>query len=86
MADLPLALRLALFKPLTPRLEEPTSPKDLVALITGIPPTNPAPAVEESSPQQPTAPAAQEELDFSPNMVAAIIATLKAAGISSPCA
>jgi hypothetical protein len=52
--------------------------------MTGIPPTNPAPAVEESSPQQPTAPATREELDFSPDMVAAIIATLKAAGISSP--
>jgi hypothetical protein len=53
--------------------------------MTGIPPTNPAPAVDESSPQQPAAPTTQEEqLDFSPDMVAAIIATLKAAGIPSP--
>jgi hypothetical protein len=53
--------------------------------MTGIPPTNPAPAVDESSPQQPAAPAAQEEqLEFNPDMVAAIIATLKAAGIASP--
>jgi hypothetical protein len=53
--------------------------------MTGIPPTNPAPAVDESSPQQPAAPAAQEDqLEFNPDMVAAIIATLKAAGIASP--
>jgi hypothetical protein len=53
--------------------------------MTGIPPTNPAPAVDESSPQQPAAPAAQEDqLKFSPDMVAAIVATLKAAGIMSP--
>jgi hypothetical protein len=53
--------------------------------MTGIPPTNPAPAVNESSPQQPTAPAAQEnQLGFNKDMVAAIVATLKAAGITSP--
>jgi hypothetical protein len=53
--------------------------------MTGIPPTNPAPAVKESSPQQPAAPAAQENpLKFSKDMVAAIVATLKAAGITSP--
>jgi hypothetical protein len=53
--------------------------------MTGIPPTNPAPAVEESSPQQPAAPAAQENpLEFSKDMVAAIVATLRAAGIASP--
>jgi hypothetical protein len=52
--------------------------------MTGIPPTNPALAVDELSPQQPAAPAAQEDqLKFSPKMVAAIIATLKAAGIAS---
>jgi hypothetical protein len=50
--------------------------------MTGIPPTNPAPAVEESSPQQPAAPA--DPLEFSEDMVAAIVATLKAAGITSP--
>jgi hypothetical protein len=73
------------FQSAQPRVKEPTGPEDLVTLMTGIPPTNPAPAVEESSPQQPTAPAAPEEqLDFSPDMVTAIIATLKAAGISSP--
>jgi hypothetical protein len=54
--------------------------------MTGISPTNPAPAVKESSPQQPAAPAAQEDqLEFSPDMVSAIVATLKAAGITSPC-
>jgi hypothetical protein len=53
--------------------------------MTGIPPTNPAPAVDESSPQQPAAPAAQENpLEFSEDMVAAIVATLRAAGIASP--
>jgi hypothetical protein len=73
------------FQSSQPHVEEPTGPKDLVALMTGIPPTNPASAVDESSPQQPAAPAAPEEqLDFSPDMVAAIIATLKAAGILSP--
>jgi hypothetical protein len=53
--------------------------------MTGIPLTNPAPAVDELSPQQPAVPAAQEDqLKFSPEMVTAIIATLKAAGITSP--
>jgi hypothetical protein len=53
--------------------------------MTGIPPTNLAPAVDESSPQQPAAPAAQENpLEFNEDMVAAIVATLKAAGITSP--
>jgi hypothetical protein len=53
--------------------------------MTGIPPTNPAPAVDESPPQQPAAPAAQEDqLEFNSDMVAAIIATLKAAGIALP--
>jgi hypothetical protein len=53
--------------------------------MTGIPPTNPAPAVDQLSSQQPTAPAAQENpLEFSEDMVAAIIATLQAAGIASP--
>jgi hypothetical protein len=53
--------------------------------MTGIPPTNPALAVDESSPQQPAAPAVQENpLEFSEDMVAAIVATLRAAGIASP--
>jgi hypothetical protein len=53
--------------------------------MTGIPPTNPASAVDEPSPQQPAAPAAQENpLKFSKDMVTAIIATLRAAGIASP--
>jgi hypothetical protein len=52
--------------------------------MTGIPPTNPAPA-DEPSPQQPAAPVAQENpLKFSEDMVAAIVATLRAAGIASP--
>jgi hypothetical protein len=52
--------------------------------MTGIPPTNPAPAVDELSPQQAAAPVTQDDqLEFNPNMVAAIIATLKAAGIAS---
>jgi hypothetical protein len=73
------------FQSSQPRVEEPTGPKDLVALMTGIPPTNPAPAVNESSPQQPAAPAAQENpLKFSEDMVATIVATLRAAGIASP--
>jgi hypothetical protein len=68
-----------------PYVEEPTGPKDLVALMTGIPQTNPAPAVEESSPQQPAAAAAPENpLKFSKDMVTAIVATLRAAGIASP--
>jgi hypothetical protein len=54
--------------------------------MTGIHPTNPAPVVDESSPQQPAAPATQEDqLEFSPKMVATIVATLKAAGITSLC-
>jgi hypothetical protein len=73
------------FQASQPYVKEPTGPKDLVTFMTGIPPTNPAPAVDESSPQQPTVPAAQENpLGFSKDMVAAIIATLKAAGIASP--
>jgi hypothetical protein len=53
--------------------------------MTGIPPTNPAPAVDESSPQQPAVPAVPENpLKFSEDMVAAIVATLRAAGIASP--
>jgi hypothetical protein len=73
------------FQASQPYVKEPTGPKDLVAIMTGIPPTNPAPAVDEPSPQQPTAPAAQEDqLEFSPDMVAAIVATLKAAGITLP--
>jgi hypothetical protein len=51
----------------------------------GVPPTNPAAPVNEPSPQQPAAPAAQDDqLEFSPKMVAAIVATLKVAGIASP--
>jgi hypothetical protein len=73
------------FQSSQPCVKEPTGPKDLVALMTGISPTNPAPAVDELSLKQLAVPAAQEDqLNFSPNMVAAIIATLKAAGISSP--
>jgi hypothetical protein len=53
--------------------------------MTGIPPTNPTPVVDESSPQQPAAPAVQENpLEFSEDMVAAIVATLRGAGIVSP--
>jgi hypothetical protein len=66
-------------------VEEPTGPKNLVALMTGISPTNLALAINESSPQQPAAPAAQENpLEFSEDMIAAIVATLRAAGIASP--
>jgi hypothetical protein len=74
------------FQASQPYVKEPTGPKDLVALMTGIPSTNPAPAVDELSPQQPAEPAAQENpLKFSEDMVAAIVATLRAAGITSPC-
>jgi hypothetical protein len=53
--------------------------------MTVISPTNPALAIDELSPQQPAALAAQEDLlEFSSNMVAAIVVTLKAAGIASP--
>jgi hypothetical protein len=53
--------------------------------MTGIPQTDPAPAVDELSPQQPAAPAALENpLEFSEDMVATIVATLRAAGIASP--
>jgi hypothetical protein len=63
-------------------VKEPTGLKDLITLMSGQPPTNPAPAVDEPSPQQP---AAQEyQLEFSPKMVAAIMATLKASHHLAP--
>jgi hypothetical protein len=54
--------------------------------MTGMPPTNSVVPVDEPFPQQSTALAVQEGLlKFSPDMIAAIVATLKAAGILSPC-